>query len=31
MNPNEKRTESGNTGPESNEPRSDVEKPEETQ
>ena len=32
MNPNKKRrTESGNTEPESSEPRRDVEKPEETQ
>ena len=31
MNPKKKRTESGNTEPESNKPRDDVEKPEETQ
>ena len=30
LNPNKKRTESGNTEPESSEPRGDVEKPEET-
>ena len=31
MNPNKKRTESGNTEPELSEPRNDVEKPEKTQ